>query len=324
MTLLLLAVGLVMLTLGAEWLVRGASSMALRFGVSPLFVGLTIVGFGTSSPEMAASVAASLRGAADIAVGNVVGSNIFNIAAILGLTAVIKPIVVRLAAVRRDLAVAFVAALLPWLAIAFDGTLPRWLGIVFVLGLVAYLVFAYRGDRAAPAPDAELAREELREAHVVPAEPAKKGRPAIDAGLVVVGLVLLVFGSRLLVDGAIEIARWAGLSERVIGLTIVAAGTSLPELVTSLVATLRGSTDIAVGNVIGSNIFNLLGILGVSAIVRPQAVSPSMLALDTPVMVLATIALLPIMMTGGRISRVEGAILLLGYAAYLALLLFGG
>jgi cation:H+ antiporter len=320
-----LALSLLAVTAGAEALVRGASFLALRMGISPLFVGLTVVGFGTSSPEMGASVAATLRGAVDVSVGNVVGSNIFNIAVILGMTALIRPIRIRLAEIRTDLAVALAAAAVPWLALAAGGVIPRLLGGSLVAALFAYLVVAYRGARRAAPAEKALARDEVESALGLPGRGPSFASIAGHSGLAVLGLVLLFAGSRAFVDSALVLGRTHGVPELVLGLTVVAAGTSLPELVTSLVATLRGNTDLAVGNIIGSNIFNSFGILGVCALVKPQTVSPWVLTVHAPVMMLATLALLPILRRDGCITRWEGGVLLAGYAAYLgALLLRGG
>jgi cation:H+ antiporter len=325
MNLLILLVSLGIVTLGAEVLVRSASIVALRAGVSALFVGLTIVGFGTSSPELSASVFATLEGSSDVAIGNVVGSNIFNVAVILALTAVVKPIRVGLSAVRRDLGIAFAGSALLLVPFALDGVIPRWLGAVMFVGLVAYLVTAYRADRAATASQQDLAEHEVRSTLVLD-EPPQKVHAWYDATyvhvlLVIVGLGLLVLGAKGFVGSAIEIASSFGVPQDVIGLTIVSAGTSLPELVTSIVAARRGNPDIAVGNVIGSNIFNALGITGVAAMVAPQTVSPEMLLVDVPVMLLSMAVLVPMMKSGNMISRTEGGLLLLGYGVYLTYLL---
>jgi cation:H+ antiporter len=317
---LLLSLGLV--TIGAEMLVRGASALAGRAGVSPLFIGLTIVGFGTSTPELGASLAATLQGSSDVAVGNVVGSNIFNIAVILGLTALYRPIRIRLSALRRDLVVAIAAAGTPWLALTTGGVIPRWMGLALVIALGVYLHGAYRAGRRESAGQQRLAEEEVRAALVleVPAE-GRAERAWIQIVLVAAGLAFLAAGSRVFVDAAMTIARGMGMSELVVGLTIVAAGTSLPELVTSIVAATRNAPDIAVGNIVGSNIFNLLGILGISAVVAPQSVNALILWRDTPILFVATLALIPILRTGGVVSRKEGGVLVAGYAAYLATML---
>ena len=282
--------------------------------MSPLFIGLTIVGFGTSTPELGAS----LSGSGDVAVGNVVGSNIFNIAVILGLTAVYRPIRIRLAAVRRDLLVAIVAAGVPWLVLATGGTLPRWLGLALLAILGGYAYTAYRGGQRDVTEQRELADRELTSALALPPPSTSRfDRAWIHVTSVAAGLAMLVFGSQLFVGAALALARDLGVSELVIGLTIVAAGTSLPELVTSIVAALRNSPDIAVGNVIGSNIFNVFGILGLCSVVTPQAVNAMVLWRDTPIMLAATLALIPILRSGGVVSRWEGGFLLAGYVVYI-------
>lgn len=321
---ILLATSLALVTAGAEALVRGASFLALRLGVSPLFVGLTIVGFGTSSPELAASVAATLRGAPDVSVGNVVGSNIFNIAVILGITAVIRPVRIALAEIRRDLVVAIAAALVPWTALATGGVIGRSAGAVLLAVLAAYLLFAYRAGRKATAEERDLARREVDSTLGTDGRPAGGGRTALHVALAAGGLALLVGGSGVFVESALRLGRAHGVSELVLGLTVVAAGTSMPELLTSLVATLRGNPDLAVGNIVGSNIFNIFGILGACAVVGPQAVDGWVLIVDAPVMLAATLALVPILRRDGCITRIEGAVLLAGYAAYLAALMARG
>ena len=310
--LLWLAGSLVLLTVGAELLVLGAVALAEQMGVSSFFIGLTIVGFGTSTPELSASLTAALRGQDDLAVGNVVGSNTFNIAVILGLTALLRPIPVRLAAVRGDVWAAILVATTPWIAYALGGRVERWLGALFLAALAAYLVRGYRAGRAEHA----AASIETVE-HAGLEIPRTWHRTALEVGLLAGGLVLLVLGSRLLVDSASAIARGLGVSELAIGLTVVAAGTSAPELVTSLVAAFRRQSDVAIGNVLGSNVFNLIGILGATSVVAPQRISPQVAALDAPVMFAASLALLPIVATGARISRTEGIALLAGYLVYL-------
>lgn len=328
---LILIGALVVLTAGAEALVRGASAAALRLGVSPLFVGLTVVGFGTSSPELAASVAATLRGQLGISVGNVVGSNIFNIAVILGVTALVSPIVIGIDAVRRDLRIMIAAVVVPFAAAFLGHEVPQWLGGLMVLGLVAFLWSAYAAGRRAGAEEKARAAAELEASLGVHAPGEGGAAPAAKpplgerwwfcAVLVLGGLGALIGGAHYFVLSAVEIARGFGISELVIGLTIVAAGTSMPELVTSIVAAIRRSPDIAVGNIIGSNIFNILGILGVAAVIRPQTVSSQVLVLDLPVMLAACLALGPLLKSGGRISRIEGACLLAAYGVYLGVLL---
>lgn len=310
-----LPLSLVLLALGAEALVRGAVSIAQRFGLSSFFIGLTIVGFGTSTPELAASLGAALDGRADIGVGNVVGSNVMNIALILGVTALIRPIPIRMDVVRGEVWIAIVCAFVPLIALTTDFEFTRWQGALFLVGLVAFLVRGYRLGRAeATGPQAV---EDLLAEPPVAAPHARIGLP-IAIALIVAGLGTLVFSAGMLVTAASEIARSLGVSELVIGLTIVAAGTSAPELVTSLVAARRGQSDVAVGNVLGSNIFNVLGILGVTTLVVPQKVSPDLLWLDTPVLVVVSLSLLPFLGSGARLSRTEGGVLVVGYAAYVA------
>jgi cation:H+ antiporter len=325
MVVLVLLVSLATVTLGAEALVRGASVLALRAGVSALFVGLTVVGFGTSAPELMASLTATLRGSTDISVGNVVGSNIFNVGMILGLTATIRPVRVALHAVRRDLLVAIAACAVPFLSLLAGGRLSEAMGVGLIAVLVSYLVVAYRSGRTAERGESELALSEVRSTlDLEPAEVRFRDRTAVSLGMVVVGLAMLVVGSRFFVGSAIEIAHTMGVSDLLIGLTIVSVGTSLPELMTALVATKRHNPDIAIGNVLGSNIFNLLGILGVCAVAEPQVVPPGILWIHAPVMFVASCALLPLIKTGGCVSRREGAVLVLGYVAYVVLLVARG
>ena len=316
---LVLLGGVTLLTLGAEILVRHATRVALRTGLSPLFVGITIVGFGTSTPELSASLTATLQDNGAIAVGNVIGSNIFNIALILGISALVRPIAVSLRAVRLDLGVAILAAFAPLAALLSGRQITRPLGVVFLLLLAGHLVLSWRSARRASKDDQSLAELELAAA-LPTRNAASNGRAiAADLAFIVAGLALLVVGARILLTAAVSLAREAGVSELAIGLTIVAAGTSMPELVTSLVAAARRSSDIAVGNVIGSNIFNVFGILGVCSVAGTQDVSGPVLWRDVPVMIVASLALLPIMKSGGRISRAEGGMLLAGFVGYTGL-----
>lgn len=308
---ILLSLGL--LTLGAEVLVRSSAGMARRLGVSPFVIGAIIVGFGTSTPELSASTVAALRGATDIAVGNVVGSNIFNVAMVLGVAALIRPIPTDPRAIRFDLAVASAVSVIPWLSMLTGGELPRWMGGLMLLGLAAFIVRSFRHGKV------EDAETELGEAMAGDYEPRK----SITLGVIgsIAGLAMLVLGAKLLVDSAVGIARAAGLSELVIGLTIVAVGTSLPELVTSVVAALKGHAELALGNVLGSNIFNLLGILGVATMITPQRIAHQTLWLDTPLMLGLVLALAAIAYTGKRISRGEGVVLAGLWVAYAITLL---
>ncbi|MFI4881617.1 MAG: calcium/sodium antiporter [Phycisphaerales bacterium JB064] len=312
-TIVLIVVALGLLTLGAEVLVRSSAGMARRLGVSPFVIGAVIVGFGTSTPELSASTVAALRGASDIAVGNVVGSNIFNVAMVLGVAALIRPITTDPRAIRFDLAIAAAVSVIPWLSMLTGGVLPRWMGVVMVLGLGAFVVRSFRHGKV---DDAET---ELGEAMAEEVKPGKSLAMGILGSLA--GLAMLVVGAKLLVDSAVDIARAAGLSELVIGLTIVAVGTSLPELVTSVVAALKGHAELALGNVLGSNIFNLLGILGITTIITPQRIAAQTLWLDTPLMLALVLALAVIAYTGKRISRGEGAVLAGLWGIYVGVLL---
>ena len=301
-----LLAGLVLLYFGAEGLVRGSSSLALRLGLSPLVVGLTVVAFGTSSPELMVSLKAALAGQADISVGNVVGSNICNIGLILGLCALITPIATSSQIVRVDIPIMLGITALA-IALMADGNLGATEGVIFCAILVAYIIFSIYLARRQPADN--LGAEFGEEVKI-----SKRGL-AIDILMVIGGLALLVFGARFLVDGAVIIARTYGWSEALIGLTIVAIGTSLPELATSLLAAVKKESDIAVGNIVGSNIFNLVGILGITAIVHPlQAAGIG--AVDLAVMAGFAVLLWPMAYYQQRITRPEGAMLLLGYLAY--------
>jgi cation:H+ antiporter len=315
MTALLLAVGLVLLVVGAEALVRGASRLALAFGISPLVIGLTVVAFGTSAPELAVSVTSSLAGAADVAVGNVVGSNIFNVLFILGLSALIVPLAVAQQLVRLDVPLMIAASLLLVL-FGRNGQVSQAEGLVLFLGIACYTVFLVRQSRREGKPVAPVGTE-YEEAFGEGA-PKRRWQWVLDLGLVLGGLALLVIGGRWLVDGAVTFARLLGVSELVIGLTIVAAGTSLPEVATSIVAALRGERDIAVGNVVGSNLFNILCVLGLASAVTPGGlpVSAGALRFDIPVMVAVAVACLPIFLTGHVIARWEGGLFLGYYVAY--------
>ncbi len=307
--------GLIVLVLGAELLVRGASKLAVSFGISPLVVGLTVVAFGTSSPELAVSVQSAWSGRVDIALGNVVGSNIFNILFILGVSALITPLVVHRQLIRQEVPLMIGVSLLLW-ALAVDGGISRWDGLLFVVLLLAYTIVVIRQSRRETAANHEVT--------TVPADPPAWDRHwGVQLLLVLAGLGLLVLGSTWLVDAAVTLARHLGTSELVVGLTIVAMGTSLPEVATSVMAALRGERDIAVGNVVGSCIFNVLAVLGIAASVAPGElpVSPAMSAFDLPVMVAVAAACLPIFFTGHLIARWEGALFLAYYAAYTAYLI---
>jgi cation:H+ antiporter len=314
MTFVYLIAGLVLLVAGAEVLVRGAAKLAAQFGISPLVIGLTVVAFGTSAPETAVSVQAALNGSGDIAIGNVLGSNIANVLLILGMTALVAPLIVSRQLIRLDVPLMIGASLITY-ALAWDGSLSRLDGALLFTAVVSYtlfLIISSRRESAAAAADDEFTKEFGLN------EPAKPHASLINAGLVIVGLVLLVAGSNFLVEGAVILARALGLSELVIGLTVIAIGTSLPELATSIMAAIRGERDIAVGNIVGSNIFNLLCVLGLASLVSPQAISvaASALAFDFPVMIAVAFACLPIFFAGYTINRWEGLLFLAYYAAY--------
>ncbi|MBF6623690.1 MAG: calcium/sodium antiporter [Pseudomonas stutzeri] len=313
MTFVYLIAGLVLLVAGAEVLVRGAAKLAAQFGIPPLVIGLTVVAFGTSAPETAVSVQAAINGSGDLAIGNVIGSNIANVLLILGLTALVAPLIVSRQLIRLDVPIMIGASLVTY-ALAWDGSLSRLDGALLFAAVVAYtlfLVISSRREKAAEADD-EFAKEFGLD------EPAKPYAGLINAGLVIAGLVLLVLGSNFLVEGAVELARALGLSELVIGLTVIAIGTSLPELATSILAAIRGERDIAVGNIVGSNIFNLLCVLGLASLVSPQAiaVSANALAFDFPVMIAVAVACLPIFFAGYTINRWEGLLFIAYYIAY--------
>ncbi len=318
MTTLILIAGLALLVAGGELLVRGASKLALVLGISPLVVGLTVVAFGTSSPELAVSVQAVQSGNVDIALGNVVGSNIFNVLFILGLAALITPLVVDAQIIRQEVPVMIGVSVLLY-ALSLDGRIGRIEGLSCCGLLVAYTALLVRQSRRAT----QATRDEYAaEGHVAAARRSHAGI-LLQIALILAGLVLLVFGSRLLVQAATAIARSFGVAELVIGLTIVAAGTSLPEVAASVTAAIRGQRDIAVGNVIGSNTFNVLGVLGLSAAIsaQPLPVAASMLSFDLPVMLAVAIACLPVFFTGRTIARWEGGVFLGYYVAYTAWLL---
>jgi len=310
MAILMLIGGLAFLTVGADVLVRGASSLARAVGLSSLVIGLTVVAFGTSAPELAVSLKASLSGQTDIALGNVVGSNIFNVLFILGVSSLLVPLAASKQLVRLDVPVMIVASGLLWL-FALDGSIGRQEGVILFSGVVAYTVLLiYLGRRDQKREDKD-------------GSATKKANIWLSVVLIVVGLGMLVLGARWLVEGAVSLARTLGVSELMIGLTIVAAGTSMPEVATSVVASIRGERDIAIGNAVGSCIFNILAVLGATAGVAPEGipVSPSALRFDIPVMGAVAFACLPIFFTGGRISRWEGALFLGYYIAYLTVLI---
>jgi cation:H+ antiporter len=309
MTIVFFVAGLVLLVFGADWLVKGASRIAAASGISALVIGLTIVAYGTSAPELAVSVKAAWSGQADLAVGNVVGSNIFNVLFILGLSAMITPLVVAAQIIRIEVPIMIGVSVLAYL-MALDGGIGKLDGAVLFAGVVAYTVAQIRQSRKeSAAVKAELGAD---------VSPDSGASMLTSLGWIALGVGGLVLGSRWLVDSAIVFARVMGVSELVIGLTIVAAGTSLPEVATSVVAALKGERDIAVGNVIGSNIFNILSVLGLSSLVSPSGipVDSAVLAFDLPVAIAVAIACLPIFARGARIERWEGAVFFGYYVAY--------
>lgn len=317
--LLVLLAALLLLTLGAEGLVRGATAIGRKLGLSSFFIGMTIVGFGTSTPELFTSLDAALAGKSDIAVGNVVGSNIFNVAFILGITALVCPIPVQLGVVRKEVLVVIAVAVLPYLALLDDDRMGRVLGMLLFGLLVLHIAAGYFSGKRDPKVKTEAAVEELEREMGATAR-AWWSTPGASALWIALGLGLLVWGSHLLVGAASSIARELGVSELAIALTIVSGGTSAPELFTSVVAAKRKQPDIAIGNVLGSNIFNVLGILGLTCIVSPQALAPQLFALDLPVSIALSLALLPIVTSAQRITRTEGAVLLGAYVAYVYVL----
>jgi cation:H+ antiporter len=305
-TVLFFLLGLAILTAGAEVMVKGASRLATAIGVSPLVIGLTVVAYGTSSPELAVSVISSYRGQADLALGNVVGSNIFNVLLILGVSAIITPLAVAYRIVRLDVPLMIFLSFMLYL-FGYSGQITRWEGALLVLGLAVYTVWTIRESR----------KENLGSKGYEPPS-GFRASPIANLMLVVAGLGMLMLGSHWLVNGAVAFAKMMGVSELIIGLTIVAAGTSLPEVATSIIASIRGERDIAVGNVIGSNIFNIMSVLGVASLVSPNGIHVSGAALnfDIPVMIAVAVACFPIFFNGFIIKRWEGCLFLGFYAAY--------
>lgn len=316
-TLLALVLGIVALVVGAELLVKGAATIASRLGIAPVIIGLTVVAFGTSAPELAVSVSASLGGSADVALGNVVGSNIGNILLILGASAVVGGLAVQQRIIRLDIPLLVVVSVIA-LLMSLDNNIGRIDGVILFGGLLTYvgwLIREARGERS------DIIAEYAESVETT--EGAALERPLwFNVMLAIAGLLVLVVGSQLLVNSATDIAESAGISDLVIGLTVVAIGTSLPELATSILAAIRGQRDIAVGNVIGSNLFNLMSVLGLTSIVSSDGipVSDVSLRLDFPVMLAATIVLVPIVWSGFEIKRWEGLVLVVFYAVYVVYL----
>lgn len=321
-TIALLVGGLAALLVGGELLVRGAVRLAEKAGVTPLIVGLVIVGFGTSTPELMTSVEAALAGSPSIAWGNIVGSNIVNTLAILGLAALITPVVLRGGNLLRDTGVCLGATALIFL-LGGSGWHGSWIGIAMLVVLVAYIVRCYRDERVVALDAVHTAAYDRQQA----LEMADSQLHATDSGwwkaiaLLIVGLALLMVGARFLVTGAIDVATLAGLSETIIGLTIVAVGTSLPELVASVVAARRGEGEIAFGNVVGSNIYNILGIGGATMLLSPAGVPADLFPLDLGIALATALIVLVVAFAWRRFGRLAGALLMIGYSAYLAILL---
>lgn len=306
--------GLILLFVGGEALVRGAVALARRIGMSPLLVGLTVVGVATSSPELVVSVEAAIADQPDIALGNIVGSNIANLLLILGLGALIHPLATQRSVVFRDGGVMLAAALV-LTGVALTGIIGPLAGGLMMAAMVAYMVFAYFCERRQKR--ATVHAKEAEEFEDIPMT------TWLAVAAIVGGILALVGGAQWLIDGAVSIATVAGVPEAVIGLTLVAVGTSLPEMATTLVAALRRHTDVAVGNVLGSNIFNIFGILGVTALVTPITVNPHIMAVDIWVMLAVTAVALPLLASGGRLSRPEGAGFAAVYAGYVTWLFLG-
>lgn len=316
MTYLMVAGGLIFLLAGGDLLVRGAVSLSRCVGVPSLLIGLTVVAFGTSSPELVVCVDAALSGVPELAIGNVVGSNIANVLLVLGLPALIMPIACARGSVWRD-TLLMLGVSIAFVLLAWNGTIARWHGVIMVLALFAFLIWCYVTGRRQGQADAEALGLEIEGIAVRP----RGGFMA--AGFILAGLVGLGIGARLLVDGAVGIAAAAGVSSAVVGLTVVALGTSLPELATSLVAAVRRHGDVAIGNVVGSNLFNVLGIMGVTALVRPVPVPQEFLVFDFWVMLAAAILLLPFAASGRAINRFVGGALAAAYCIYVVALFAG-
>lgn len=305
----LLILSLFALYIGAGWLVKGSSELALKAKISNLVIGLTIVAFGTSAPELVVSLNATLSGQGDISVGNIIGSSIFNIAAILGISAVIQPLKAKRQLTRLDIPILIVATVV-FTLLFWNGTLGRLEGCLFLAGIILYTIFSLYYSRKHEKKVEELAGE-------LEKQPEAWYK---DVMYIVGGLVILIFASNLLVNNAVSIAQELGVSEAVIGLTIVAAGTSLPELATSVVSALKKNPDIAIGNIVGSNLFNILAIAGTSSMVKP-IVAKNVNYVDLLVMLGLTLLLLPLVKSGQKISRAEGWALIVVYLCYLAWLL---
>lgn len=308
-TIVLLIIGLIILIVGGDYLVRGSSSIALRLHLSPLVVGLTIVAFGTSAPELLISIQSALKGSPDIVMGNVIGSNICNLALVLGLTAVINPVKVQTNSIRFDWPMTMGASILLYLVVR-EGTIVAFEGVLFLMIIISYLFFIIHQSRKDT--KANVSKEENDE---IPETPFKQIWK--DIVFIIIGCIGLYFGSEWFVNSAKELALGIGVEERVVGLTIVALGTSLPELVTAAIASSKGQTDLALGNLMGSNIFNILSILGITSIIREINVHVEILNKDIIWMLLVTLMILPLMIMRREVGRVDGFILLIVYAVYI-------
>lgn len=314
LTFILFIIGFGLLISGAEFLVRGSSRLAIAIGISPLVVGLTVVAFGTSAPELAVTILSTYAGEADIGIGNVVGSNIANILLVLGISATVGSLLVAKQLIKIEIPLMIFISFLVWI-MGFDGEISRVDGLILFAGAVTYTVLIMRRSRKEVKASNAASTVEVE---VEPIPPFSLGQIFVQLGLIALGLTMLVIGSNWLIDGAVAVAELLGVSRLVIGLTIVAVGTSLPEVATSVIATIRNNRDIAVGNAVGSNIFNILLVLGLGSAVSPAGINVpvSAIFLDIPVMIAVAIVCLPIFYTNYRIDRLEGIIMLLYYAGY--------
>lgn len=306
----LIIIALILLALAADWLVKGSVAIAMRFKLPPLIIGITLVGFGTSSPELVVSIHSALHHQGDLSIGNVIGSNIFNIGFILGLTALILPISVAHSLVRKDMPILLLSCLL--MGIFFwQHQIDFFAGLLLVIGLILYIIHSLYVAKS---------KEVATQAISVPVSKRQSSSLIINIGQMLIGLLGLIAATQLLIPHSVALARMFGVSEAIIGLTIIAAGTSFPELATSVIAAIRGQSDVAIGNVIGSNIFNILGILGISAMVNPLRIV-HINWIDFSVMIGFSLLLLPLMRSDYRLSRLEGSIFLISYLTYLGYLI---
>lgn len=306
LTLVLFVTGLLILVGGAESLVRGSSALALRLGITPLVIGLTVVAFGTSSPELAVSIESALSGSSSIALGNVIGSNVANIGLILGITAIIRPMSVQPSLLKQQIPLMIAISFVIW-AMAADMAITFWDGFILVAALIGFLLHSYRSSKDSPEDE-----------EVLPCEvQTLKDKTWFCILLILIGLAGLIGGGMLFVRSAVEIAQIYNVDEAIIGLTIVAIGTSMPELATSVVAAIRKESDIAIGNIVGSNIFNILAILGIASLISPLS-GLGFSTADYVVMISFAVILLPMAWSGRTLSRPEGTVLLLGYLSYMA------